>query len=94
MIGGIGHDVQKIKVRLEELQRDVRVFPPPSYLIDSRVHLGTELFPCRHLPPVANFYWFHRITTDASDLRRVWTGVKPSNEPVLHTRSGLFVFFW
>ena len=23
MIGGIGHDVQKIKVRLEELQRDV-----------------------------------------------------------------------
>ena len=34
MIGGIGHDVQKIKVRLEELQRDVSASPchPPPLL--------------------------------------------------------------
>ena len=29
MIGGIGHDVQKIKIRLEELQRDVSHFRSP-----------------------------------------------------------------
>jgi hypothetical protein len=30
MIGGIGHDVQKIKIRLEELQRDVSHFRSPT----------------------------------------------------------------
>jgi hypothetical protein len=38
MIGGIGHDVQKIKVRLEELQRDVSLLQSPL----TPVHLGRE----------------------------------------------------
>ena len=38
MIGGIGHDVQKIKIRLEELQRDVSLLRSPF----ARDSIGTS----------------------------------------------------
>lgn len=63
MIGGIGHDVQKIRVRLEELQRDVS--QPPTTLTPT--HLGREKFPRRYRLPVTNLYWGFRTTSAASD---------------------------
>jgi len=47
MIGGIGRDVQKVKIKLEELRRDVSHFQSPR-----------EKFPCRHRHFVAKFFSF------------------------------------
>ena len=87
MIGGIGHDVQKIKVRLEELQRDVSAspcHPPPPILFNSLESISEERN--SHVvtrPPVVNLYWSFRITTVASDWKRGMTDARPNDKPHL-----------